>query len=52
MYKCFHCGGEVYWDSDLDYSDFEVDGDGIVQIYHCCDCGADIYYCIPIEDVN
>ena len=50
-YECFHCGSKsVVWQSDFDYSDFGYDGEGIVHICQCMNCGADIEYRIPIGD--
>lgn len=51
MYECFHCGEQaVVWDSDYDFSDFGYEGEGIVHILHCSNCGAEIEYDIPIQD--
>lgn len=50
MYECFHCGARaVIWDCDYDFEDFGYEGEGIVQICHCTNCGAEIEYRIPIE---
>lgn len=50
MYECFHCGARaVVWQSDFDFEDFGYDGEGIVHICRCCNCGADIEYRVPIE---
>ena len=43
--KCFHCQGEnVMWDNDFSLEeylgDYGYDGDGIVHVLHCPDCGA------------
>lgn len=40
-WKCFHCGGQVIWQSDFDFSDYGYDGAGIVQNYVCSKCGAE-----------
>lgn len=49
MYECFHCGAKaVIWDADFDFSDFDYEGEGIVQTCHCTNCGAQIEYRIPI----
>lgn len=40
--KCFICGSEVRWNSDFDYEDLGIEGVGIVHIYSCPQCGADI----------
>ena len=30
----------MIWDCDYDYEDFGYDGRGIVQVFHCQECGA------------
>jgi len=51
MYECFHCGTRsVIWDCDYDFEDFGYDGEGIVQMCHCTNCGAEIEYRIFISD--
>lgn len=48
-YQCFHCGEQsVIWDNDFDFEDFEYEGEGIVHICHCTNCGAHIEYRVPI----
>lgn len=50
MYECFHCGMlAVIWDSDFDFEDFGLEGEGVVHICHCTNCGADIQYTVPNE---
>jgi hypothetical protein len=50
-YECFHCCTRgVIWDSDFDFEDFGYEGQGIVHICHCANCGAEIEYRIPIPD--
>lgn len=40
MYECFHCGPRsVIWDSDFSFEDFGYEGEGIVHVCHCCNCG-------------
>lgn len=51
MYECFHCLQKtVCWDCDYTFEDFGYPGEGIVQICHCANCGAEIEYRIPIDD--
>lgn len=51
MYECFHCCTKsVIWDSDFNFEDMGYDGEGIVHICHCTNCGAQIEYRIPIPD--
>lgn len=51
-YQCFHCLApySVVWDSDWDFSDFGYEGEGIVQMLHCSECGAEIEYRISFGD--
>ena len=39
----------MIWDCDYDFEDFCYEGDGIVQIFHCAECGAEIEYMIPFH---
>ena len=51
MYQCFHClCNSVVWDADFDFEDFGYEGEGIVHICHCTNCGAEIEYRVPIGD--
>lgn len=51
MYECFHCCTKsVVWDADFDFSDFGYEGEGIVHVCHCTNCGAEIEYRVPIPD--
>ena len=50
MYECFHClQKSVIWDSDFDFEDYGYDGEGVVHVCHCANCGADIEYTIRME---
>lgn len=51
MYECFHCGcRSVIWDCDYDFEDFGYEGEGIVQVLHCTNCGAEIEYRIRFDE--
>ena len=51
MYQCFHClTYGVIWDADFDFEDFGYEGDGIVHMCHCVNCGAEIEYRIPLNE--
>lgn len=53
MYECFHCGcRSVIWDGDFNFEDFCLDGEGIVHVCHCTNCGAEIEYRIPINETE
>lgn len=50
MFECFHCGARsVIWDSDFDFEDYGISGEGIVHACHCTNCGAQIIYLIATE---
>lgn len=49
MYECFHCLAKaVVWQSDFDYEDYGYEGEGIVHICTCSNCGAEIEYRVPV----
>jgi len=51
MNECFHCGHEsVVWDNDFSFEEYYGEGEGIVHILHCANCGAEIEY--AIKDSN
>lgn len=50
-FECFHCGKRaVVWQSDFSFEDCGYEGDGIVHICHCSNCGADIEYKISLGE--
>lgn len=50
MYECFHCGAyAVIWEADFDFSDYGYEGEGIIHVCHCANCGAQIEYYVPIN---
>lgn len=54
-YECFHCGAyAVNWNADFDFADMGYEGEGIVQLCTCSNCGAEIEYRIAIteEDIQ
>lgn len=57
MYECFHCGCKaVVWEADFNFEDMGYDGEGIIHICRCSNCGAEIEYRIAIpsesEDIE
>lgn len=50
MYQCFHClKNSLVWDCDYDFEDYGYDKEGIVQVLHCANCGAEVEYRISLE---
>lgn len=50
-YQCFHCGSNsVVWDNDFDYEDYGLEGEGIIHVCHCANCGAYIEYYVNIGE--
>lgn len=48
MFECFHClHRSVVWSADYDYEDLGYEGEGIVQMLYCTNCGAEIEYRVP-----
>lgn len=51
MYQCFHCGKiAVIWQSDFSFEDMGYEGNGIIHICHCTNCGAEIEYRIEEKE--
>lgn len=47
MYECINCGAKsVSWQSDFTFDEYGFPGDGVVSVWHCNNCGADILYLI------
>ena len=44
------CTKSVIWDSDFDFEDMGYEGEGIVHICHCTNCGAEIEYRIRTDN--
>lgn len=49
--ECVNCGGTLIWDNDYDGEDVG-DRPGIVHMYHCNDCGANIACFVPEEEAQ
>ena len=45
MNKCIDCGGELSWECDYTFGDFDKDEEGVVTSYSCknCDIALDVY---------
>ncbi len=39
----------MIWDCDYMFEEFGYEGNGIVHVCHCANCGAEIEYRCPIE---
>lgn len=51
MYECFHCLSQsVIWDCDYTFEDFGYEGEGLIHICHCANCGAEIEYVIRLNN--
>ena len=49
--ECFHCGERsVVWQSDFSFEDYDLEGEGIVQVCRCGNCGAEIMYMIREDE--
>ena len=44
-FECMNClQRAVVWEGDFDFSDYGYEGDGIIHICRCQNCGAEIEY--------
>lgn len=51
MYECFNClAKSVVWECDYDFEDLGYEGNGIVHICKCTNCGAEIEYRVPFDE--
>ena len=51
VYQCFHCLHQsVVWQNDFSFEDFGYEGEGIVQICSCTNCGAEIQYTLRLDE--
>ena len=51
MYECFHCCTKsVVWQADFSFEDYGMEGEGIIHVCKCMNCGADIEYYISCGD--
>ena len=51
MYECFHCCAKaVVWQADFSFEDYGMEGEGIIHVCKCANCGADIEYYISLDD--
>lgn len=46
-FECMNCGERaVVWQSDFTFEDYGLEGEGVVHVCTCGNCGAEIeYYC-------
>lgn len=50
-YQCFHCGAySVVWQSDFSFEDYGMEGEGVINVCHCTNCGADIEYFVRMDE--
>lgn len=51
MYECFNrLARAVIWDADFDYSDYGLEGEGVIHECHCANCGARITYYVDANN--
>ena len=46
---CWHCGGHLIWQSDIDYEDLYHEGEGIVTFLICSGCEAEVQYSVRFD---
>ena len=50
MHKCYLCGGEVGWLSDFTFGEVAKEGNGILHMYQCRCCGAEVEVYERVEE--
>lgn len=41
-YRCWFCGGILYWQADYGYDEIYGEGEGIVAFLQCSECHANV----------
>lgn len=50
-HKCPHCGKmTAYFDEEMPYKEFGLEGEGTVTVYHCDHCGAIVTVMVPVPE--
>lgn len=50
-YECFHCGqSAVFWRGDFTFEDYGIEGEGLIHVCECGNCGAEIEYYIRDDE--
>ena len=43
MHECINCHKKsLVWCADFDFADYEYEGEGVVSVYKCSNCGAEV----------
>lgn len=50
MTNCWYCGGELLWQSDFNYDEVYLEGEGIVTYLVCTNCGADVEFSLRTDN--
>ena len=52
-YICYWCGSDkVIWQNDFTFDECGYEGQGLVRVYTCPNCNADIEYMIPSKNLT
>lgn len=46
---CHRCGEELCWMNDYTFEDYGMEGNGIITVWHCLKCEADVEIYLPDE---
>lgn len=49
MNRCFNCGSELRWKTDIDIEEPAYGKEGIVPLWVCQECGAEHEVFVPFE---
>lgn len=52
MCNCWYCGSQMYWQSDFNFEDYGLEGEGIVTELMCSGCNATATFYQSIEEME
>lgn len=50
MTDCWFCGADLIWQSDFNYDEIHGEGEGIVAILICSECGAMVEFSLRTDE--
>ena len=48
--KCFLCDGKIMWEGDFTFEELCVEGEGVVHMCKCSECGAEYEVYVAIQE--
>ena len=48
--NCWHCKAELIWNSDFNFEDYGLEGEGIVTHLSCPECPVNVDVFLPTDE--